>query len=171
MLAGKVKVGTFLILIQFAKIQLACSAKIFSWGGVGDFLNVNFEFCKIMSLQKELSFVFKFFELIALLMKIKLPFQGPGIVLESDVALGTSSSAQELSLNHNRSVYIQVILSTIIKEKCTENFNLYSIIQGSELKGSWSKRKQLKSSTWDEIVAVRRLMLSNARESISVHRQ
>ena len=47
------------------------------------------------------------------------------------------------------------------------------LIKGSEVTGSWSRSEQLKSSTWREVEAVRRVMLFNAglieRKKIKVH--
>lgn len=37
----------------------------------------------------------------------------------------------------------------------------YKFIEGSEVTGSWSQIERLKSSTWREVEAVRRVMLYN----------
>ena len=41
-------------------------------------------------------------------------------------------------------------------------FDQYQWVEGSEITGSWSRSERLKSSTWREVEAVRRLMSFNA---------
>ena len=43
-----------------------------------------------------------------------------------------------------------------------EQFDQYRWVEGSEITGSWSRSERLKSSTWREVEAVRRVMFFNA---------
>ena len=46
--------------------------------------------------------------------------------------------------------------------KSHERYDQGHLVQGSEMIGSWSRSERLKSSTWREVEAVRRVMLNNA---------
>ena len=93
------------------------------------------------------------------------------VVLESDVALigaeALHTGKQVLGLNFSQSeirnrqkrgfdTYLEKVL------KAHENMSQYKFIEGSEVTGSWSQIERLKSSTWREVEAVRRVMLYNA---------
>ena len=81
------------------------------------------------------------------------------------VTLESGKDARVLSVGCvHENVHVNKAFRAYLRKMLTshEQFDHCRWVQGSEVTGSWSRSERLKSSTWREVEAVRRVMFFNA---------
>ena len=81
------------------------------------------------------------------------------------VTLESGKDARVLSVGRvHENVHVNKAFRAYLKKMLTshEQFDQYRLVEGSEITGSWSRSERLKSSTWREVEAARRVMFFNA---------
>ena len=79
--------------------------------------------------------------------------------------LESGKDARVLSVGRvHENVHVNKAFRAYLKKTLTshEQFDQYRWVEGSEITGSWSRLERLKSSTWREVEAVRRVIFFNA---------
>ena len=99
------------------------------------------------------------------LLKVRIGVQESDLAPGRAVTLETGNDAQISGVGHVHELMHEKKAFGSYLEKMLRSHERYDqghLVQGSEMIGSWSRSEQLKSSTWREVEAVRRVMLYNA---------